>query len=140
MNETMAGNLRAAADVIDQNAHLPAPYITTGANGVVELNWFLHGRQVDERATAAAIVKAIDGEWTRGEANYDPNLATWTQERDGMQLYISVQRDAMCERIVTGTTTVTVPAVEAQPERTEVVETVEWRCQPLLGDATERVA
>lgn len=42
-------------------------------------------------------------------------------------------RDNVCERIVTGTEKVTVPAVEARPEREEVRELVEWKCSPLTA-------
>ena len=43
----------------------------------------------------------------------------------------------MCERIVK-TEAVTIPAMPAEPERVEVVERVEWRCDPLLVE-DERV-
>jgi hypothetical protein len=48
-------------------------------------------------------------------------------------------RDAVCERIVTGTHEVTVPAqpaIRAKKATTTVVEDVEWVCGSLLSDVT----
>ena len=138
--ETMAANLRAAADLIAQHPHLAAPYVTTSSTGRVDLDWYL-SHKADGRSIAAEIVRSIDGGWERGEADFSGPLATWTQKRDGLTLMVSVSREQVCERIVTGTETVTIPAVEAVPERTEIRETVEWRCAPLLTDApTEAVS
>lgn len=134
INTITAANLRAVADLLDQHPDIEQPYITTHVTGRVSLNWYLNGRD-DERAEAAAIVKAIDGGWERGEADYSGPLATWRQERDGLALHVQVTREAVCERIVTGEETVTIPAKPAEPERTETREVVEWRCQPLLSEA-----
>lgn len=61
---------------------------------------------------------------------------------DRVKVDICQQRDQVCERIVTGTETVTkkVPdpvALAAVPEVevTETVETVEWRCRPIMAPA-----
>lgn len=133
--ETMAANLHAAADIIAQHPNLTAPYITTSTGtGRVDLDWYLHHEE-DGRTLAAEIVRSINGRWERGEADFSGPLATWTQERDGLTLMVSVSREQVCERIVTGTETVTIPAVEAVPERTEERDIVEWRCAPLLTDA-----
>jgi hypothetical protein len=126
-------NLRAAADLLERFPDLDQPYIVGRHNGTVELNWFLNGAE-NARATAAEVVRSIGGTWERGEANYSGPLATWDQERDGLFLFVQVSRDEVCERIVTGTEAVLIPAVEAQPERTETREIVEWRCAPLLAD------
>ena len=57
-------------------------------------------------------------------------------EQEGLKLTIAVKRDAVCTRRVVGTETVTLPAVEAQAERTEEREVIEWDCEPLLSKAS----
>lgn len=132
--ETMAANLHAAADLIAQHPDIKPPYITTSTStGRVDLDWYLHHEE-DGRTHAAEIVRSIDGRWDRGEADFSGPLATWTQKRDGLTLMVSVSREQVCERVVTGTETVTIPAVAAVPERTEIRETVEWRCESLLRE------
>lgn len=133
-NHIVAANLREVADLLDLHADIKQPYITSSSNGQVSLSWYLNG-DADAKAKAAAVVKAIDGGWERGEADYDGPLATWKQERGGLSLLVQVSRDDVCERIVTGTKEVTVPYVAAQPARVEVVDIVEWRCEPLLTAA-----
>lgn len=129
----MAASLRAAADLLAAQPHLQQPYVTSSSDGTVSINWYLNGRDLDERATAAEVIKSIDGTWARGEG-YDASLATWTQHRGDVELFVQVSREQVCTRRVVGTETVVVPAVEAQPERTEVRELVEWDCRPVLGD------
>jgi hypothetical protein len=136
INGITAANLRAAADLLERHPDLPTPYVTSSSlGGTVSLAWYLHHGD-DQRANAAAIVKAIDGRWDRRGAEYEGPLAEWTQARDGLRLTVTVAREQVCERIVVGTEEVTVPAVEAKPERTEVREVVEWRCEPLLTRAS----
>jgi hypothetical protein len=139
INSITAANLRLAADLLDEHPDLPQPYITTISDGTLSLHWFLHLSHVgtgNEKADAAAIVKAIDGRWDRRSDDWNDKVE-WRQSREGMSLLVQVSREAVCERIVTGTETVTVPAVEAQPERTEEREVVEWRCEPLLKETAD---
>lgn len=134
LNVVTAENLHAAADLIAAHPDLPQPYIASSSSGRISLDWFLNGRE-NAKANAAAVVRAIDGGWTRGEADYSGPLATWTQERDGLDLNVQVSREEVCERIVTGTKTVTIPAKPAEPERVVEQDVVEWRCEPLLAEA-----
>lgn len=129
----LAANLRAAADLVDAHPDIKQPYITTLSNGGVDLSWYLNGKE-NARKTAAAVVRAIDGTWERGEADYSGPLATWTQRRGGLNLLVQVSREEVCERIVVSTKTVTIPARPAQPEQVVEQDVVEWRCQPLLAD------
>lgn len=135
VNQITAANLRAAAVLLDQHPDIPQPYIVTSHSGAVRLSWYLSDES-DGKALAARVVRSIDGAWGRGEADYSGPLATWNQVREGLNLHVSVARDQVCERVVTGTKVVTIPAVEAQPARTEEREVVEWRCMPLLAEAT----
>ncbi len=63
----------------------------------------------------------------------------------GVETEVIVDRPAVCERVVVGTTTVTrqVPAPDVEVpmiEVTEDIEQVEWRCQPLLDSERDTVA
>lgn len=126
---TTAARLRAAAALIEQHPDIPAPMVTAYTSGAVELDWFVnHGD--DQRVTMQAIRRALGGAWDKTTSAAYFNLTT---ERDGLQLSILADREEVCTRRVVGTEVVTVPAVEAQPERTEVREVVEWDCEPVLA-------
>lgn len=130
---SLSPGLREAANLLEQHPQLPQPYITTLSNGRVELNWYLHGHgSLDEQKRAAAeIVRTLRGDWNKTADNV---LGfAFTRNLDRVRLFISVDRPAVCERVVVGTEKVTIPAVEAQPERTITQDKVEWRCQPLLA-------
>lgn len=131
---TLTSNLRAIAELLD-DVELPhEPYITNSVTGVVTAHWYLM-HDTDEpgqKSAAAAIIRTVGGHWDKTD-RYDGQIA-WQQERDGVVFHVAVTREAVCERVVTGTKKITVPAVEAQPERVETVEDVEWRCMPLLAD------
>jgi len=136
--------LREAAFLLDQHPALPQPYITSSSSGRVSLSWYLHhdGGAATQKATAAEIVRSIDGTWNKSEHAYNETLG-FSQQRGLLDLHIQVDRPAVCERVVVGTETRTIPAVEAQPaqpERVETVEKVEWRCQPLLAETESAVA
>lgn len=138
MNITQA--LRQAADLLEQHPNLPRPYITGHRSGRVELNWFLNGRdELDrQKESASEIVRTIGGTWSK---NTDTGLGfSFTQTRGLLEFFVSVDRSAVCERVVVGTEERTIPAVEAQPERTEIVEKVEWRCQSLLSPGEHQQA
>jgi hypothetical protein len=60
----------------------------------------------------------------------------------GVPIRIYTEREAVCERVVTGTTTVTETVPVGEDTRpvetiTREVETYEWRCAPLLAAAAE---
>jgi hypothetical protein len=133
-NAITATNLRAAADLLGAHPELVQPYVTTSTNGSVNLSWYLTidhdmSAQKDE---AAAIVRAIDGPWDKSG---DVENFRFSQRRGPLNIVVQVARPAVCDRIVTGTKTVTIPAKPAEPERTVEVEDVEWECKPLLADS-----
>lgn len=132
LNEDTAANLRKAADLLAAHPDLEQPYVTSRSTGAISLSWYLHHER-GSAEKAAAVVRAIDGTWERGEADYSGPLATWSQVRDGLELDVSVSREQVCERVVVGVEEVTIPAVPAQPERVEEREKVEWKCGPLLS-------
>ena len=80
----------------------------------------------------AKVTKDIDDQWH--------NVIL---QLDGVKVEVLAYRNELCERIVTGTETVTkkVPDPEALAaiptvEVTEEVETYKWVCKPLLADAS----
>jgi len=132
--------LRALADLIDNHPDLPVPYITGYSSGDMQASWYLHVHGIDlpnQKTTAARIVRTLGGQWDKTQ---DDDQFSFTQDRDGLSLTVIVNRAAVCERVVTGTHEVTVPATPAQPaqealpERTERVEDIQWVCSSLLAD------
>ncbi len=135
----MSETLRAVADLIDAHPDLPLPYVTVYDHipHKANVSWYLHINQRSEdeahqKAQAQAIIKALSGKWAK---RFDGTTADFEQERDGLNLQVSVTREAVCERVVTGTKTVTIPGKPAEPERVEQREVVEWRCEPVLAEA-----
>lgn len=82
------------------------------------------------------IVQDLGGKW---EKDGDDALFYLRQSiAPGAVLELIGARERVCERVVTGTTTVTEPDPEALaqvPTVTREVETYEWRCESLLERA-----
>jgi hypothetical protein len=87
-------------------------------------------------ATGAEVAKDYVSDWA------GVNLS-W----GAIGLHVYARRDQVCERVVTGTETVTrtvkdpaalaeVPEVEV----TEEVEIVKWECKPLLASTSDKAA
>lgn len=136
---TQVDALRAATDFIAAHPHLPAPYVSSFNRGEVDLNYYLQirnpGDLAEQKDVAAAIVRAVGGDWDKEPWG---DQFRFTATRGPLKFDVQVKREAVCERIVVGTETVTLPATEAQvidaqPERVEQREVVEWRCLPLLA-------
>lgn len=127
--EYIAG-LRDLADWLEANPHLPLPW--TGST----LDPFQLGAWL-EKTEIAAIARALPGP-VRKEFNTSTMGITATFR--GLYVRAYAGRDEVCERVVVGTEQVAVPAVEAQPERVEEREIVEWRCHPLLADEQAETA
>lgn len=123
--------MRLAADLTEQHPDLPLPTLVPEYGYIL---WTLYSwEHEDLAATATLIRRTVGGEWKK---SYDTtNLVLTRTTEDGVEFSITVKRDAVCTRRVVGTETVTVPAVEAQPERVEEREVVEWDCHPILADA-----
>jgi hypothetical protein len=133
---TMADQLRAVADLIDAHPDLPTPTVFAYRDGAVDVAWQLMNDEAtkdDQRTAAQRILREIGGKWTKSawDERFD-----FEQKRDnGLTLQILTHREQVCTRRVVGTETVTIPAVEAKPERTEEREVVEWDCDPVLTEA-----
>ncbi|MBA2952157.1 hypothetical protein GON03_19255 [Nocardioides sp. MAH-18] len=131
-----ADRLKVVADLLAAHPDLPAPCVFAySGSGHVEVTWQLmntDGHKDNQRDAARTIIAALGGKWTKNP--WDDRFDFARPLDGGITLQIFAHRDQLCERIVTGSETVTIPAVEAQPERTEQREVVEWRCHPLLAD------
>lgn len=140
--QTVSQNLRVVADLIEAHPDLPHPYITAYVvDDQVEAKWYLHidadirGDLAAQKAAAVRLVTTLGGKWDKGERD---DVYALDQVRGGVKLHIEVNRAAVCERVVTGTREVTVPAKpasRAEPERVETVEDVKWICSSLLAEA-----
>lgn len=129
--------LRQLADLLDANPVIPLPYpgSTTWAPPMA-IHTF-------DRDTLIATIRALPpGTWDKhygdGPLGFD-----LTGSLAGLRVRVSGNREDVCERVVVGTETVTVPAEparEATPERVETVEVVEWKCSPILADRDDQAA
>jgi len=131
--EDYIAGLRAFADLLESTPDLTLP-THGGAKPYTALQWLLFDDPDDSRDQAAAVVRAAGGHWDK---EISGEYARYHRAIEGLHLEVAVRREAVCERIVTGTETVTrlVPAPDApMVEVTETVETVEWVCQPLLAE------
>ena len=134
---TTSSLLRRAADLLDEHPDLPAPVITAWSSGTLEVGWQLMNgdRADDQKAAVRQIVRAIGGKWDKTDHGAGSDMY-FKRKLDGLNLTIYATREQICERVVVGEETVTIPAKPAEPERTEVRETVEWRCAPVLAEVS----
>lgn len=131
--------LRQLADVIEQHDELPLPY--QGNDTAMTLYFLSEGRDA-----FVAAARVIPGRLDKAVRDDVYQLSTRFGGDRGLKISLTAYRDAVCERVVTGTETVTktvpdpsvkVPLVEV----TETVETVEWVCRPLLaGESPDGVS
>jgi len=127
----LTSNLHLLADLLDGNDLPFLPYISSSYDSAITAHWFVinHVSGLDEqRVMAAAIVRALGGTWDKAEALTEGDYM-FTQvgldkagEPSGVSLIVTVERAAVCQRVVTGTHEVTVPATPAQPAEPERVE------------------
>ena len=131
---TTSALLRQAADLIDANPDLPVPVVTSYSSGTVNVGWQLMNSDAKDAQKSAVrkIVKTIGGKWDKREGG---DVLYLSRKIDGLELTIFVDREQVCERIVTGTKTVTIPAKPAERARVVEVDEVEWRCEPVLAEA-----
>lgn len=99
----------------------------------------LNSYRVGSREQLADVTRQIGGRWNK---NGFENLFYLEQEiAPDADYRLVLLREQVCERVVTGTETRKI--VEPDPdlvaalptvERVETVETVEWRCEPILAE------
>lgn len=134
--------LRELADALEGNDSLPLPYTGTGTEICF---YFLSGS--DPRAELAAAVRVLGCTWTKrvtDETSEYPSYLDLDGSLHGLRIKLTALRDAVCERVVTGTREVTdeVPDPEALAKVPvikvpRIVEEVRWRCGPILAGLDE---
>jgi hypothetical protein len=130
-----AAGLRHLADVIASDPDCPYP------QGPIAL--FIHDGE-NQAEIAARLRRSLGGgRWQKKESVGGAYL-TLDGMCGGVPVDLWLDRDAVCERVVTGTEEVTevIPAVteaDLRPEQTvtRTVEHVEWVCSPLLANDAE---
>ncbi len=124
--------LRLLADVLETRDEVPVPY--SGRDAGLLLMFF--GDDAKDAMGAAA--RALP---CRLHKHFRDDYFDLTGSLHGLQVHLTAYRNAVCERVVVGTETVTRtvldPSVEVPlVEVTETVDVVRWDCHPLLAGAT----
>jgi hypothetical protein len=123
-----AAGLRTLAEFIESHPELPLPhYQNFGA--------FLEGGPAVKKEAVIAAAKALASVTQLVKKQvYGEHMQLVWRVNSLLSYQVWVDRDAVCERVVTGVKVI--PAREevvlpAMPETTE--ETFEWRCSPVLA-------
>ena len=120
--------LRKMADLLEATPDLVLPNIEQGS-----IRFWCNGA-----AETAATAKLLPTGWEKNDPNasgYDADYYRLTGEWEGSEIVVVALRNAVCERVIVGTETSTVPAVEATPETVEERPVYEFKCEPLLAKA-----
>lgn len=132
-NQEFVSGLRNVADFFETHPELKAPYeVTRGEKLTVGFfGEITDDLDIDSKEGAAAFVRIVGGR-IKKDAN-DSHLIL-VADKGSFAVRAVASRDALCERVQTGTRIV--PATEetfipAQPEREEPV--YEWRCNSILA-------
>jgi hypothetical protein len=128
--------LRALADVLEANPAVELPYAGSGTELTISLL-----SVADPRTAMANAARAFPIKWDKNA--WGPAGTAYFSLRGslhGLRMEICAYREAVCERVVTGTQEVTKTvkdpeALAAVPEIevTETIDTVEWRCGSILA-------
>lgn len=139
--QEIAIGLRALADMLDANPDLDDD--TYLRYMFAPLNVYTKNRAAVARFARAAMGAGVKVGKHQGEKWAGIDIPFGNR----VELHVFVEREEICERVVTGTEEVTkeVPDPEALAAVplvtvTEVVEQVEWICRPLLADDPAQVA
>ena len=129
-----AAGLRALADLIEANPDLAA------TDSYIDNLHIWHVRDAAMLPALARAGMAHGATVTKEYGDQSENQFVLTLTWDAVGAKALSYRNTVCERVVTGTQEITreVPdpeALAAVPtvRITETVETVEWRCQPILA-------
>lgn len=119
--EKYVQSLRAAADFLEAHPEVPVPFQQ-------QLGWWCSEIPFgDGEPTGSDGVKALVQAAPHVTKRYEDKDLWVTYDLGSISLNYGCKRDAVCERVVTGTR-----VIPAEPER--VVEVLEWRCKPLLAE------
>jgi len=133
--------LRALADKLETCPEVPLPF--DGRTEPVTFHFLADG---DPGAAMAAAARALGGRWKKSTRDYgDAGGGAYldlTGALHGLKIKLTAYRDAVCQRIVTGTREVTERAQDpgllaAVPftDVTKTVDTVSWVCSPIMASA-----
>lgn len=123
--EYIAG-LRLMADVLEAHPEIILPW--PGQSPYMNFEFYVTGER-DEKATTAAIIRALGGHWSKDAS--DAFFTTQTQVR-GLHVRVVATRDQVCVRRVVGQKTVTKKIATVYEEKNVVEDIVEWDCAPIL--------
>ena len=133
--------LRAIATWLESHPEIEAYSIHLAdhdyGTGPVRVN--VYGVGSPERM--AAIATSVGGRWEKRFTDSQFHLRQ--QIAPDAVVELTAMRSDVCQRVVTGTTTIEEPdpdALAAVPKVTREVETYEWRCEPILAAATGETA
>lgn len=122
--------LRLLADVLEAS-DIPLP--SHGTSEYMALGWYVTSSD-DEKAEAAAIVRALGGHW--GKDPVGDELFSFKGKIAGLYVDVTAHREAVCTRRVVGTETVTEKVATAFEVQTVERDIVEWDCGSLLSAVT----
>lgn len=131
---TYTDGLRVLANLLENHPELPLPYEGDGT-AMTMMFW-----GPDAREELAAAARALPIRLTKNDparSGYDETYFNLDGNLNGLRIQLTAHRTQVCERVVTGTRTVTeeVPDPDApKVTRIRVEEIAEWRCRPLLTD------
>ena len=124
--------LREVARLVDEHDLIPADV----DKDTIYIH--VHATEENPRVEAAKWRRALGGQWEKGDLG-SHGLDTITLSQDEVatlpgqpDVTIFLDKDACVARVV-GVEEVVVPAVEAQPERVELRDVIEWDCEPVTG-------
>ena len=115
---TLAAGLRAAADWFESNQSIKLPY-----------NPCLQILSVNTKAEVAELARQMGD----CDKTISDSIFTVVKRFGPVEVRGVAYREQVCERIVVGYETVTVPAQPAKPEQTIAKEIVEWKCGSLMS-------
>jgi hypothetical protein len=131
-----AAGLRAIADMIEANPHLAQNFASTLNRSGLNV----HVCSDDRAAEMGQIARIALRHGAKVDKDIDDTWHNLVMMFGTVKATVLAYRNEVCERVVTGTQTVTKTvkdpvALAAVPEVevTEDVETVEWVCKPLLA-------
>lgn len=138
--------LRQIADFLEAHPDVELPHLNSVITGKFENTLNIYIVDGDQKARLATIARAMG----RAEKLMDAGDVRVIRRFAGIALVAQASRSEVCERVVTDTREVVeeVPDPEALAAATAAVpripvirieETVEWRCTPLLADASPAV-
>lgn len=139
----LAAGLRAVAEFIEQNPALAKGFKTDLVTSGIKV----HPGAADQAAALAQYAQAAARFGAKVTKDIDDTWHNVVMHFGVLKAEVLAFRSEVCERVVTGTETVTKKvkdpeALAAVPEVevTEEVETFEWVCRPLLADDSSAVA